>query len=100
MTAVSGIQPVGDVVHVMRFSIRSILIVTGSVVSVCAMFAVIPLESEYIALAVFLAAFGAAAASIGYDLNPRFRSAVLGTVIGLVTGFAVYLWLSQPVIRE
>lgn len=84
----------------MRFSIRSILIVTASVGAVCAMFAAIPLESEYIALAVLLAAFGVAAASIGYDLHPRVRGAVFGTAIGLVAGFAIYLWLSQPVIRE
>jgi len=64
------------------------------------MFAAIPLESEYIALAVLPAAFAVAAASIGYDVHPRVRGAVLGAVIGLVAGFAVYLWLPQPVIRE
>ncbi|NIO42860.1 MAG: hypothetical protein GTO41_23530 [Burkholderiales bacterium] len=72
----------------------------GSVASICAMFAAIPHESEYAALVVLLAAFSVAAASIGYDLNRQFRGAILGTLVGFAAGYAVYLWLSQPVIRD
>ena len=83
-----------------QFSIRSIMITTGSVAAVCALYAAIPLHYRFIPPAVFLAAFGVASASIGYDFHPRLKGTVVGAIVGLVIGFAVYLWLSQPVPRE
>ena len=82
----------------MQLSIRSLLVVTTSVAFVCAMYAAIPLSSHLVALAILLLAGASTMASIGYDFNGQVSGVAIGAILGSVVGWAVYAWLSRPVI--
>ncbi len=84
----------------MRFSIRSLLLVTAGVAVLCTLYTFIPHIDFVVPIIVYFFAWTVPGASIGFDIYPSRRGMMLGAVVGASLGGVLFLWIMIFIPRE
>ena len=84
----------------LRYSIRSILLLTAGVAILCTLYSLIPYDSVIAPSIVYFLTWIIPFASVGYDVYRSRKGLKLGGMVGALLGGVLYIWQGWPVPRE